>query len=130
MSNAIVEVAVVAMVASVLTLMLKKDRPEIAYILSLAAGAIILLTVLPSAKRAIEVIYGLSEMSGIGGGYVDVILKSCIIAMITGVSADSCRDAGNSSLAAKVEIAGRVAIIVMAAPTIGVLFNIILSVIK
>ena len=130
MSNIIIEISVIATVASVLTLMLKKDRPETAYILSLTAGIIILFAVFPSAKEAIDVIRGLSELSGINTGYIGVILKSCIIAMITGVSANSCRDAGNSSLASKVEIAGRIAIIIMASPTIGMLFNVILSVIK
>ena len=130
MSMTIVEISVIAMVASVLTLMLKKDRPEIAYILSMVAGVIIIFAFLPAAKDAMEVIYGLSGLSGINAEYIGVIVKSCLVAMITGVSAASCRDAGNSSLAAKVEIAGRTAIIVLAMPTISMLFNIILSVIK
>ncbi|MBR5586627.1 MAG: hypothetical protein IKW02_01560 [Clostridia bacterium] len=130
MNNIIVEVAVIATVSSVLTLMLKKDRPETAYLLSLAAGVLVIYILFPSAKTALEVIYSLSGLSGINAEYIDVIVKSCIVAMITGVSASSCRDAGNSSLAAKVEIAGRVAIIVMAAPVVKVLFNVILSVIR
>lgn len=129
MSNMIIEISVIATVASVLTLMLKKDRPEMSYLLSVSAGVIVILILFPYAEKALEVVYGLSRLSGINAEYIDVIVKSCIIAMITAVSAASCRDAGNSSLAAKVEIAGRVAIIVMAAPVIGVLFNVILSVI-
>ena len=72
----------------------------------------------------------ISEIAGIGGEYITVIIKSCVIAMITSVCASTCRDAGNSSLALKLEIAGRIAIIILAVPVINTLFNIILSVIK
>ncbi len=123
-------VCLIGIIASVLSLVLKKDRPEFSLLVVLSAGLIILLLILPAARIAAETIMTISEIAGIGGEYITVIIKSCVIAMITSVSASTCRDAGNSALALKLEIAGRIAIIILAVPVINTLFNIILSVIK
>lgn len=120
----------IGVTASVLSLMLKKDRPEFSLIIAMTAGVIIVFLILPAAQNAASLIMTISEIAGIGGEYITVIIKSCAVAMITGVCASTCRDAGNSSLAMKLEIAGRVAIIILAMPVINTLFNVILSVIK
>lgn len=126
----ILGISVIAIIASVLSLMLKKDRPEFSLLVVITAGALILFLVMPAARSAAEVVLTISEIAGINQQYITVIIKSCVIAMITSVCASTCRDAGNSSLAVKLEIAGRVAIIILAVPVINTLFNVILSVIK
>ena len=130
MTQDIVGVCLIGVTASVLSLMLKKDRPEFSLLIAMTAGVIIVFLILPAAQNAARLIMTISEIAGIGGEYITVILKSCAIAMITGVCASTCRDAGNSSLAMKLEIAGRIAIIILAMPVINTLFNVILSVIK
>ena len=126
----VIGVSIIGIVASVLSLILKKDKPEFSLLISISAGAIILFLILPAARTAADAIMTISEIAGIGGEYITVIIKSCVIAMITSVCASTCRDAGNSSLALKLEIAGRIAIIILAVPVINTLFNIILSVKK
>lgn len=126
----VIGVSIIGIVASVLSLILKKDKPEFSLLIAISAGAIILFLIMPAARTAAEAIMTISEIAGIGGEYITVIIKSCVIAMITSVCASTCRDSGNSSLALKLEIAGRIAIIILAVPVINTLFNIILSVIK
>ena len=126
----VIGVSIIGIIASALSLMLKKDKPEFSLFISIVAGVIIIFLILPAARIATEAIMTISELAGISGEYISVIIKSCVIAMITSVCASTCRDAGNSSLALKLEIAGRVAIIILAVPVINALFNIILSVIK
>lgn len=126
----VIGVSIIGIIASVLSLILKKDKPEFSLLISISAGAIILFLILPAARIAAEAVLTISEIAGIGGEYITIIIKSCVIAMITSVCASTCRDAGNSSLALKLEIAGRIAIIILAVPVINTLFNIILSVIK
>ncbi|MFA7636448.1 MAG: SpoIIIAC/SpoIIIAD family protein [Monoglobales bacterium] len=130
MIEEITGVCLIAIIAAILSMMLKKDRPEFSSLISIMAGVIILFLVLPAARSAAEMIMTISEIAGINTDYIEVIIKSCVIAMITSVSASTCRDSGNSSLAMKLEIAGRVAIIILAVPVINTLFNVILSVIK
>ena len=130
MIHDILGACLIGVISSVLSLMLKKDRPEFSLLIAITAGIIIVFLLLPVASAAMRFIERISEIAGIGSEYISVIIKSCAIAMITGVCASTCRDAGNSSLAVKIEIAGRLTIIILAMPVINTLFNVILSVIK
>lgn len=130
MIDNILSITAIAIIASILSLMLKKDRPEISFVLSIVAGIVILFMLFPAARSALDIIENLSDIAGIKIEYMTVIIKSCIIAMITSVAAATCRDSGNSSLAMKLEIAGRVAIIILAFPVINTLLSLILSVIN
>ena len=130
MINDIIGISVIAVVATSLSLMLKKDRPDFSFLLSICAGALVLAIIMPAAGNAVSMIFNISDIAGINSEYIIVIIKSCVIALVTGTTAATCRDCGFSSLALKMEIAGRVTIIILALPVINALFNTILSVIK
>ena len=130
MINDVIGISAIAIVAISLSLMLKKDRPDFSLLISVAAGALILVSIFPAMGNAAYMILDISDVSGINSEYIVVIIKSCVIAMVTGTVAATCRDNGFSSLALKMEIAGRITIIILALPVISTLFNTILSVIK
>lgn len=130
MMNSVIEISVIAIVAISLSLMLKRDRPEFSLLISVGAGVIIIANVFPVMGNALALILDISDISGINSEYIVLIIKSCVIAMITGTVAATCRDCGFSSIALKMEIAGRITIIILALPVINTLFNTILSVIK
>ena len=48
--------------------------------------------------------------------YVLVLFKALGICYLTQFAADSCRDAGESALAVKAEIAGRIAVLLISLP--------------
>ena len=130
MMQDIITICIIAVISSVLTITLKKDRPEFSVIIAITAGVLIIFMILPAAEGAVRLFVNISEIAGIGNEYISVIIKSCVIAMVSGVCSSTCRDAGNSSLALKLEIAGRITIIMLAMPVINTLLNVILSVIK
>ena len=45
-----------------------------------------------------------------------ILLKSLGICLVTQFASDACKDAGESSMAGKVELAGKIAVIVAAMP--------------
>ena len=53
---------------------------------------------------------------GISGEYGVILLKTLGVCFLTQLSADSCRDAGEGALAAKVELAGKLFIVILALP--------------
>ena len=112
----ILSVCIIAVIASVLTLVLKKNNPEFSVIVAITAGVIVIFMILPDVQNVARLFVHMSEIAGISSEYISVIIKSCVIAMVSGVCASTCRDAGNSSLALKLEIAGRVTIIILAMP--------------
>ena len=58
----------------------------------------------------------LLEAGGVSSAYLSVVLKAAGICFITQLTADTCRDAGETALAGKAELAGRVLMLLTAVP--------------
>lgn len=112
----IVGIAGIAVVAAVFAAMIRRHHPEYAIVLSIAAGIVILLEVFAGAAPAIRQINSLLSSAGISSGYLAILLKALGICFLAQFAADSCRDAGESALASKVELAGKIAVVVLSLP--------------
>ena len=76
----------------------------------------ILLSVLGSASAVIETVRQIVAVSGISTGYLAIMLKVIGICLLTEFTANTCRDAGSSALAANVTLAGKLLVTVTALP--------------
>ena len=112
-----------AVAIAAIVLLIKTQRPELALITAAAAGVFILLTILPQMSGIIETVQKISTKAGISDGYAAIMLKAVGIAYITNLGAELCRDAGQNAIAAKVELAGKIMLAVLALPVIDALFN-------
>ena len=104
----LVAVCGLLLLALVLSLVLKKDAPVIAFLLTLTAGVLILLYGLDMVRHAAQQFSALLEQGGITGSLYLPVLQAVGIAVIVRIMGALCRDAGQSALAAKVEIVGAV----------------------
>ncbi len=102
--------------AVVLCVIVRQMKPDSALGISIAAGIVILAAVLSAVAPSIAVIGELSEKTGINGDLVKILLKALAICYITTLCADCARDAGESALGSKLELAGRAAIAVISLP--------------
>ncbi len=102
--------------AVVLCVIVRQMKPDSALGISIAAGIVILAAVLSAVAPSITVISELSEKTGINGDLVKILLKALAICYITTLCADCARDAGESALGSKLELAGRAAIAVISLP--------------
>ncbi len=105
-------------------LLLKNFKIEYAAVISVAAGIVIFLML---AGNIGVVLKGISELSEGGGNmsyYLKTALKALGIAYITSFAADTCRDFGQTSLAAKAELAGKCAILMLALPLLNAILEI------
>ena len=59
-----------------------------------------------------------AEQAGVGEGYFSIVLKVIGIAYLTQFGAQLCADAGESAIAAKIEMAGKVLMMTAAAPVL------------
>ena len=103
-------------VSAMICVFIKNTRPEISLILSLASTIIILFYILPFLKQVLAALEGISEFIGIESSYTAPVFKVIGIAYITQIGGDLCRDAGESAIASKIEIAGKIAIVSLAMP--------------
>jgi len=117
-----------AVIVSVLTIILRENRPEIAFLLSFTAGIIIFLLIVEQLAIIIDMLYSLARESGLDIMYFNTVVKIIGIAYIGQFGAEITRDAGETALAAKIELAVKVIILFLALPVMMSLIEIIISI--
>lgn len=116
-------------VVTLLILIIRQQRPEMAVQLSLALATIIFLMVLGKINVVLNLFRDLAEKANISQMYLNTILKIIGIAYITEFGAQVCRDAGEGAVAGKIEFAGKVMVMVMAIPIIALVLDTIVRLI-
>ncbi len=111
--------------AAVLCVIVRQIKPESAVFVSIAAGIGILAAVVTAAAPSVGAITELAENAGIDGEFTKVLLKALAVCYITTLSADCARDAGESAVAAKLELGGRISIAMLSLPVFVELANMV-----
>ncbi len=123
----ILAVVGVGLIAAVLSIIIKQYKPEFGVYISLMAGILILAAVFLVLKPVMLKINELTSKVGISGVYGEVLLKALAICYITQLAVDTCKDAGEAAIGAKLEIAGKIAVIVISLPLFESIVSIIIS---
>lgn len=124
----IFQIVGLGVVAAVIAIVLKAHRPEIAIQISLLTGIIILTVLLGKIAAVVDLLNSYAQKVNIDLIYFSTLLKIIGIAYIAEFGAEVCRDAGEGAIASKVELAGKVIIILLAVPIITSLLDLIISV--
>lgn len=104
--NDVVKVAVTGIIAAVCAVVVRKQVPELAVLLTICAGVLILLYCSGALAAVTDFMDELVEVGGLTPGVIAPVLKVTGIAIVTRLSSDFCRDAKEGALAAAVETAG------------------------
>lgn len=127
---AIFSIIGLCIVASVVALFLKQYRPEFSLIFVAAAGSFIVLIIVVGASGLLDELREIFELSGIDNDIFKVVLKALGVCYITSFGADLCRDFGQTSLAGKIEFAGKVGVVFLTLPLVKQILNTALELIK
>lgn len=122
----ILQVVGIGLVGTVLMVILKQQKPEIPIQLSVVIGIVIFLFMLGKISTVIQVMEDLAQRAGVDRYYLATILKVVGITYIGEFGAQICRDAGENAVAAKVEFATKILIIVLALPIVVALLETII----
>ncbi|MFD0711046.1 stage III sporulation protein AD [Paenibacillus sp. GCM10027626] len=123
----IIQIVGLGLVATVLILVIREQKPMFAFLLAAFTGIVIFLFMIGKIEAVISVLQQLAERSGIPSIYLKTVLKIIGIAYIAEFGAQIVRDAGQESVASKIEFAGKVLILVMAVPIIGVVIETVIG---
>lgn len=113
----------ICIIAAILSVILRENKYEYAIILSITAGAIIFLSLLGSMLNSFFEIRSIIAKAGIDSSYFLIAFKALGICIITGFTADICRDFGQTALAGRAELAGRCAIFLISIPLLSSLLS-------
>lgn len=104
------------LICAVLAVVLGQYRPEYRMLVSLGGGVLILVLVLENIQPAVEQVRAVFSLTGMDSRYAGLLMKAVGACFFTQLAGDVCRDAGESAAAAKVEFAGRCAVLVISLP--------------
>jgi stage III sporulation protein AD len=125
----ILQIVGLAILAAILVTIIKQEKPEIAFLLSLITGLIILILLLDQVGVIIELLNQLAEKAEIDLIYFNTIVKIIGIAYIGEFGAEITRDSGESALASKIEMAAKIMIMILAIPIMLALIETIIQLI-
>ncbi|WP_026906658.1 stage III sporulation protein AD [Paucisalibacillus globulus] len=123
----IIQIVTLGIIASILFIILKDMRGPFAFILILITGIAIFLAVISQIGSIIRLIEVLGQRASISGMYIETILKIIGIAYITELGASITKDAGLGAVASKIELAGKIFILLLAIPIITAVVEAILN---
>ncbi len=126
MSGGVLVAAVgVLLCAAVLATVLRGQRPELALGLSVAAGAVVVGLLLKELTPLVSSLRRMLTRGGLSDNGLAAVLRAAGVCFVTQWTADTCRDAGQTALAGKAELTGRVLLLLITVP----LFEQVLSLI-
>lgn len=112
----ILKVVGVGLIAAVTALLVKSFRPEMSLQISIAAGVVLFIYAALEISGVADTILQTANDYGLNTEYIGIIFKALGLAYVTQFASDICRDAGESAIAGKVELCGKVMIVAASIP--------------
>ncbi|MDX8046020.1 stage III sporulation protein AD [Gracilibacillus sp. S3-1-1] len=122
------EVISIGVIASVLFLLIKDKQPTIAFLVVLFTVIYFFLFIMQYVQEILRLIAYLGERANINSVYIKTILQIIGISYITEIGANIVRDAGLKSVAVKIEMVGKVFILILAIPIFQSLIETIINI--
>ena len=121
----LLKAAVLGIAGALMALLLKRSAPELGLALSIGVS-------LMGAALALELVSGLTELVtlvreqiGLSAAVAAPVLKCVGVGIVTRLSSDICRDAGQSAAASAVELCGTACALAVSLPLIRALLEMI-----
>lgn len=116
--GAMAKLAAVGVTAVVLSAVLRKNTPELALLLALAAGLWMLAQAAAGLGAAVAQMRELAGQAGVSEVLLEPVLKTVALSILTKLTAEICRSAGEGGVAAFVETAGAALALLAALPLV------------
>ena len=116
--EAMAKLTAVGVTAVVLSAVLRKNTPELALLLALAAGLWMLALTAEGLGAVAALIQELADQAGLSEALLEPVVKAVALSILTRLTAEICRSAGEGGVAAFVETAGSALSLMAALPLV------------
>ena len=124
----ILKVVSFALIALFIYLLFKDKRSDLALLISLVAGTLILIFTIGEIQNIVLFLKSIANKAGIDIIYIGIIMKILAIAYLASFASEICKDAGASTIGSKVEFAGKIMILSLAIPILMAVLDSILKI--
>lgn len=124
----IIKIIGIGLISLIIIIIVKQYRPEFVVYVSIIAGAIILILIMDKVSSIINLLTALSNKTVVNNEFLTLLIKITGIAFLTEFSVSLCKDSGETAIANKIDIGGKVIIISMSIPIIASLLETIIKI--
>lgn len=125
----IASIAAICILFSAVILLLRQYKPEYAMLVAAAASGAVLVYLLSYIFPVIQEIHTVLDTVGINHAHFTAVFKAIGICYTAQFAGDICRDFGQNSMAGKVELAGKIAVVALSLPLMKEILQIALQLI-
>ena len=124
----IIEIIGIGLISLIIIIIVRQYKPEFTLYVSLIAGALILLLIMDKLGGIIDLLTTLSNKTAINNEFLTLLIKITGIAFLTEFAVSICKDTGESAIANKVDMGGKVIIVSMSIPIISSLLETVVEI--
>lgn len=124
----IVQIVGIGIVAAILSMTIKQEKPQLAILVSISAGILIFFIIADKLPYIVEIFNDIVNKTQVDTIFISTLLKIIGIAYITEFGSQICKDMGENSIASKIELGGKVLIMILGMPILTALTETILGI--
>ena len=123
----VIKIIGIGLISLIIIIIVRQYKPEFTLYVSLLAGALILVFIMDKIGGIIDLLTSLSNKTAINNEFIILLIKITGIAFLTEFAVSICKDTGESAIANKVDMGGKVIIVSMSIPIISSLLETIVQ---
>ncbi len=120
----------IAVSGAMFSVIIKAYRPELAICVALTTACVLMFFAVGALGNITEQIITIMDRSGLDRKYFSAILKIIGISYMTELGSEICKDAGQSAIALKLEMVGKIMILLLSMPIIDGFLEVCISAIS
>ena len=124
----VIKIIGIGLVSLIIIIIIKQYKPEFTMYISLLAGAIILVLILDKVSAIIDLLRDLSNRTVVNNEFLVLLIKITGIALLTEFAVSICKDSGETAIANKMDMGGKVIIVSMSIPIIASLLETVIRI--
>ena len=121
------QIVATGLIGTVLCVLLKKQSPEISLLIAVATGVFIFISLCDKLGILLTPLEETAQKAGVSEGYFAIVLKVTGIAYLAQFGMQLCIDAGETSIAGKIELAGKIMMMIVSAPVLLSLLDVVMG---
>mgnify|MGYP005758217281 FL=1 len=124
----VIKIIGIGLISLIIIIIVRQYKPEFTLYISLLAGALILLFIMDKIGGIIDLLTTLSNKTAINNEFLTLLIKITGIAFLTEFAVSICKDSGESAIASKIDMGGKVIIVSMSIPIISSLLETVVEI--
>ena len=124
----ILQIIGIGLSGAVTALVLKEYKPLFAVCIGMLTAMVIFASLLRYVSYVFDAVHMIAARLSVNDSYITVLIRIIGIAYLSRFGSEICRDAGQNVIAQKIELAGKIMIVVTSMPILTAVLNLLVGI--